>query len=272
MDNMKTKNKLIILIVIVILFLALSSASGLNHGRIDIAGSTSVQPLMEELVEEYSEEHPDIQINVQGGGSGMGIRSASQGIADIGMSSKNLKSEESKGLEVIELGKEGIVLGVHNSNNVSDLSTEQLKDIFSGKITNWKEVGGSDSEIHVITREDGSGTRDAFESMVMYGEDIKKDAIVQSSTESVKQAVCNDPGAIGYMSLAHMSSDVKAITVNGVEATTDNIANGEYELQRPFLIIINPDTANDELIEFINWIKSPEGEKIIVEEKIVPSV
>ncbi|MDL2246630.1 phosphate ABC transporter substrate-binding protein [Methanobrevibacter sp. OttesenSCG-928-K11] len=265
------KNRYIgLLILIIILFLGFSVFSGIGTERIDIAGSTSVQPLAEQLAIEYTKDKPDLKINVQGGGSGMGIRSVSQEIADIGMSSKELNDEEKENVEVVEIGKEGIVIGVHNSNPIDDLSIEELKKIFSGEISNWKEVGGNDEEIHVVTREDGSGTRSAFESIVMDDSDIKNDAIVQSSTESVKQAVASDSAAIGYMSLAHMSDDVKSVKIEGVVPSEENIANGQYELQRPFLFIITKN--HDETIDdFIKWVKSSEGRKIIQDEKIVPS-
>lgn len=264
------KKKYIGLIFLIVIFLFFSVYSGMNTERIDIAGSTSVQPLAEVLVEEYSKNNPDLKISVQGGGSGMGIRSISQGIADIGMSSKELSPEESKGLEVVEIGKEGIVIGVSNSNPIDDLTTEELRKIFSGEISNWKDLGGPDESIHVVTREDGSGTRSAFESIVMDGERIKNDATVQSSTESVKQTVATDSAAIGYMSLAHMSDDVKPVKINGVVSSEENIRNGEYELQRPFLFLMSENHTAD-IDDFINWIKSPEGEKIIKSQKIVPS-
>ena len=164
---MKTKYKGLILVVIIIVIIAISIISGFDKDRIDIAGSTSVQPLAEQLATEYVGNRDDIQVNVQGGGSGMGIRSVSQGIADIGTSSKELSAEDSVGVETVELGKEGIVIGGHNSNTINDLSTDQINQIFSGEITKWKELGGPDEEIHVVTREEGSGTRDAFESIVM---------------------------------------------------------------------------------------------------------
>ena len=238
---MKTKYKGLILVAIIIVVIAVSVFSGFDKERIDIAGSTSVQPLAEQLATEYVADRDNIQVNVQGGGSGMGIRSVSQGIADIGTSSKELSAEDSVGVTAVELGKEGIVIGVHNSNTVDDLSTDQIKQIFSGEITNWKE------------------------------QDIKSDAIVQSSTESVKQAVSTDPGAIGYMSFAHMSDHVKSLTVNNVVASEETIADGSYELQRPFLFVINEDNYSQAVHDFVDWIKSPEGEQIIIDAKIVPS-
>ncbi|MDD3408410.1 MAG: substrate-binding domain-containing protein [Methanobacteriaceae archaeon] len=180
---MKSKYKWIIGIIIVIIIALLLVVPGMNVQRMDIVGSTSVQPLAEELADAYDTNHSDIKISVQGGGSGMGIRSTHQGIADIGMSSKELDSSDKQNITEVELGKEGIVIGVNNGNNISDLSSSQIKGIFNGNITNWKEVGGPDQEIHVITREEGSGTRDAFTSLIMDKSDIMYSAIVQSSTE-----------------------------------------------------------------------------------------
>lgn len=147
---------------------------GTDYERIDIVGSTSVQPLAEKLAENYMKSHDGVRIYVQGGGSGMGIRSTDQDLADIGMSSKELSLEEKKNITEVPIGKEGIVIAVSNQNNISKLSIEQIRDIFNGKITNWKELGGKSGEINVITREEGSGTRSAFESIVMDDTKIKK--------------------------------------------------------------------------------------------------
>ena len=140
---------------------------GLNYDRIDIAGSTSVQPVAEKLAEAYMKEHPNVRINVQGGGSGMGIRTTEQGIVNIGTSSKSLKPEEKDGLVEYVIGKDGIVIVVNNNNNISGLTTEQLKNIYNGNITNWKSVGGADAPIHTVVRESGSGTLSSFNSLVM---------------------------------------------------------------------------------------------------------
>jgi len=266
--NSKYKGLIIVIFTIALAYLLINPAS--NYERIDIVGSTSVQPVAEKLAIAFMENHSDVRINVQGGGSGMGIRSTEQGIADIGMSSKKLSEDEKKDITDIEIGKEGIVIGVNNKNNVSDLTIEQIKGIFNGNIKNWKEVGGPDLPIHVITREEGSGTRSAFESIVMGGTEIRSDAVVQSSTESVKQSVASDPGAIGFVSLAHMSDDVKALLVDGVEPSEETVANGEYELQRPFLFLVKGKETGI-VKEFLNWIKSPAGIEIIKKEGIVPT-
>ncbi|MGN0093854.1 MAG: phosphate ABC transporter substrate-binding protein [Methanobrevibacter sp.] len=267
---MKKNTKRIILVIVIILVLA-GAYLAINSGssKVEIVGSTSVQPVAEKLVEKYKETHPDAQINVQGGGSSVGIKSAQDGTADIGTSSKALKDNESQGLTQIPLGQDGIVIAVNTKNSVDGVTSEQLKDIFSGKITNWKEVGGSDGKINVIRREDGSGTLDAFESIVM-GKDtkIKSDAVVQSSTEAVKQSVKTDENAIGFVSYAHMSSDVKALKIDGVAPSDDTIADGSYKLQRPFLFLVKG-TPNQATQDFLNFVNSSEGQKVLKDEKIV---
>lgn len=269
---MKKNTKRIILVIVIILVLA-GAYLAINSGssKVEIVGSTSVQPVAEKLVEKYKETHPDAQINVQGGGSSVGIKSAQDGTADIGTSSKALKKNESQGLTQIPLGQDGIVIAVNTKNSVDGVTSEQLKDIFSGKITNWKEVGGSDGKINVIRREDGSGTLDAFESIVM-GKDtkIKSDAVVQSSTEAVKQSVKTDENAIGFVSYAHMSSDVKALKIDGVSPSDDTIADGSYKLQRPFLFLVKG-TSNQATQDFLNFVNSREGQKVLKDEKIVQS-
>jgi phosphate transport system substrate-binding protein len=275
------KNKYIVLIIAILLIIAVSGFSFLGNAsaeKIEIVGSTSVQPVAEKLVENYQSSHKDVKINVQGGGSSVGIKSVKDGSADIGTSSKELKDDEKQGLTEYVIGNDGIVIAVNNQNKIADLSKDQLRDIFSGKITNWKEVGGADSSINLITREDGSGTLDAFESIVMKGSNgdnkentkIKNDAIVQSSTEAVKQSIKQDPNAIGFVSFAHMSDDVKSLGIGGIDPTEATIADGTYELQRPFIFLVKG-TPTGELKTFIDWIMGEEGSKIIADEKIVKS-
>ncbi|PWB84964.1 phosphate-binding protein PstS 1 precursor [Methanobrevibacter woesei] len=269
---MNTKSKYIIGIIVIIVLIAgaVLATGSASSSHIDVVGSTSVQPVAEKLVEVYKESHPDADITVQGGGSSVGIKNANDGTADIGMSSKDVDQSEGPNLVKHELGQDGIVMAVNPSNSVSDLTTEQLQGIFSGEITNWNEVGGADGEINVITREEGSGTLDAFESIVMGDKELKSDAVVQSSTEAVKQSVAQDPNAIGFVSYAHMSDDVKSLNVNGVAPSDATIADGTYELQRPFLFLTNGEPTGD-VKEFIDWVLSDEGSKVLAEEKIVKS-
>ncbi|WP_414470526.1 phosphate ABC transporter substrate-binding protein [Methanobacterium sp. ACI-7] len=267
---MELKYKLGIIIAIAIIFAYIIFIPSTQYERIQIAGSTSVQPVAEKLAKKFEETHPNVRINVQGGGSSLGISSVSQGITDIGTSSRELTSREKTGLNEYIIGKEGIVIAVNNQNPITNLNKDQAKDIFSGKITNWKELGCPDLEIHVITREAGSGTRSAFETIVMgKGTKIRQDAIVQSSTESVKQAIRQDPGAIGFVSLARMTSDVKALKIDNVVPSEETVFEGTYSLQTPFIFVVKGEPQGI-VKEFIDFTLSPEGQAIVKGEKVVP--
>jgi phosphate transport system substrate-binding protein len=260
-----------LLIILIIVITVLTFGTGTDYERIEIAGSTSVQPVAEKLAEKYMKEHPDVRIDVMGGGSGLGIRSVSQDIIAIGTSSKTLDQSENPGLTNYTIGKEGIVVAVNVDNPVNNLTKSQLKDIFSGNITNWKEVGGPDAKINLVIREDGSGTRKAFEDLVMDKSEVKSDAVVQTSTESIKLAVKQDPNSIGYISLAHMTPDVKALKIDGITPSLATITDNSYVLQRPFLFVTNG-KPEGEVKKFIEWCLSPEGQEIVKEEKIVPII
>lgn len=262
----------IIVVLIVILGAYMVFAGGTKQEKITIAGSTSVQPVAEKLAQAYMAKHPNVKISVQGGGSAVGLKSAQDGTANIGTYSSNLKGNESTGINSYQIAKDGIVIVVNNANSVSDLTTNQTRDIFGGNTANWNAVGGSSASINVITREDGSGTRDAFVALIMGGKNgtpLIKTAIVQSSTEAVKQSVKGDPNAIGYISLADLNGDVKAVKINGVTPSEDTISNGSYTIQRPFLFLTKGQ-AKGATLDFINWCLSPEGQAIVKESGAVP--
>jgi phosphate transport system substrate-binding protein len=259
--------------IIAVLIVAAGAYMALGGGgqqKITIAGSTSVQPVAEKLAAAYMKEHPNVKINVQGGGSGVGIKNAAQGVVNIGTSSKSLSANESAGLKQYTIGKDGIVVAVNTNNSVSDLNKDELKSIFAGNTTNWNEVGGSSATIDVITREDGSGTRTAFEDMIMNKTKIKSSAIVQSSTEAVKQTVKGDPNAVGFISLANLDSSVKALKVNGVSPSEATVADGSYQLQRPFIFLTKGEPTGT-VKDFIDWVMGPEGQAIVKAEKVVPA-
>jgi phosphate transport system substrate-binding protein len=235
-------------------------------GTINIAGSTSVQPFSEVLAEEFMKLHKDVQINVQGGGSSQGVTAVVSGVADIGAASRELKEEEiAQGVVPIKMAIDGIAIVVHPDNSIGDLSADQVKSIYTGNVTNWKEVGGTDAAITVVTREESSGTRDAFLDIIMAKEEITPSAIVQNSTGAVRTTVSGDPNAIGYISLASLNEEVKALDIDSVAASVDNIKNGSYLLQRPFNYITT-DKISDLAQAFIDFTLSAEGQKIIEEE------
>jgi phosphate transport system substrate-binding protein len=238
-------------------------------GEITIAGSTSVQPVSEVLAEAFMDKNPGVKVAVQGGGSSVGIEQAAKGTVDIGSSSRELKPEEKKlGLQEIMFARDGIAVIVHPSNKVESLTLEQIRDIFAGRITNWKDVGGEDGKIVVINREAGSGTRGAFEEIVMEGEELVK-SIEQTSTGAVRAAVASDPNAIGYVSLTGLSSDVKPLKVNGVSPTHQNIKDGKYPIARPFLYLVKGEPSGP-VKAYLDFVKSEKGREILEKEGVIP--
>ena len=234
---------------------------------ITIAGSTSVQPLSEELVKVFQEKNPGVTINVQGGGSSQGVKAATEGICEIGAASRNLKDTE-KGLTTHQIAVDGIAVVVNPKNALTELSADQVKKIFSGKITNWKEVGGADGAINVVTREAGSGTRGAFEEMAL-GEEVKitDKAITQASNGAVRQTVAGDEKAIGYLSLGYVNEEVKGVKYEGTEPTVDNIKAGNYKISRPFLYLTKGEPQSVAK-DYIDFVLSPEGQEIVAKEYI----
>ncbi|WP_018086762.1 phosphate ABC transporter substrate-binding protein [Desulfurispora thermophila] len=237
---------------------------------ITTAGSTSVQPLSEELAKAFQAKKPNITVNVQGGGSSQGIKAAAEGIAEIGACSRELKeSEKSLGLVENTIALDGIAVVVNPQNSqVSDLTIEQVKKIFAGEIKNWKDVGGKDAPINVVTREAGSGTRGAFEELVMGKEaKITDNAVTSPSNGAVRTSVAGDPNAIGYISIGYLNEEVKPVKIDGVEPKEDNVKSGQYKISRPFIYLTKgePQGAAKEFIEFV---LSPEGQKIVAKHYI----
>ncbi|MCL2319798.1 MAG: phosphate ABC transporter substrate-binding protein [Treponema sp.] len=233
-----------------------------------VAGSTSVQPFAEVLAEEYALLHPESIIDIQGGGSSAGITAAESGTADIGMSSRSLTAEE-QGLWSCEIAKDGLAVIVHPGNPVRGLTLGEVRDIYAGKITDWSGVGGGKAKIHLITREEGSGTRSAFESLVMGKGEISPRAIVQDSNGTVRQLVSSDKNSIGFISLGLVDKTVKALALDGAGPSRDNVINGSYRLYRPFLLVAKSEPRG-QAKEFIDFTLSDEGRKILANEGLIP--
>ena len=225
-------------------------ASAPNLVQVTLAGSTSVQP----FAERWAEEYPAGRIIVQSGGSTAGIKAAHDGTADIGMSSRELRPSETSGLVQTIVARDGIAVIVHASNAVRTMTLAQLRDVYSGRIRNWRELGGRARTITVITREDGSGTRDAFEAFVMNaGHEIAPSALVTAYSGGLRKMVAQDPQAIGYVTFSQLNAQVAAVAIDGVTPSEKSIASGVYRLQRPFVFLTNgpPRGAASAFIEFV---------------------
>ena len=234
-------------------------------------GSTSMSKVIESLSEAFQEE-TGTEVTYNATGSGAGIEAVLAGRCDIGLSSRDLKDEEkSKGLEGTTLAYDGIAIIVHPDNNVADLSIETIAKIYTGEITNWKDVGGKDGEIVLIGREANSGTRDGFES-ITDTEDKCKYRQECTSTGDVITAVSSNPNAIGYASLASVKDRVKAVSVDGVKPSEATVKDGSYAVQRPFVLVTKKDTKlSDSAQKFFDYITSKDANEVISGAGVVPA-
>jgi phosphate transport system substrate-binding protein len=243
------------------------SRSGGGAQAFCIAGSTSVQPFAEKLAEIFMHLNPQIRVDVQGGGSSAGIQAAIQGAANLGASSRELIGPEKKLVE-IPIAYDGIAIIVHPTNPLTNLSIPQIRRIFEGKLTNWRDLGLPPREIDVINREEGSGTREAFEHLVMGKKEVSPAAMVQDSNGSVREIVAGDPNSIGYISAGLVDNRVKALTIEGVPATSANIRNHSYKLRRRFLLV-SREPVTGSCKKFIDFVLSPQGQQILEKEGLV---
>jgi phosphate transport system substrate-binding protein len=234
---------------------------------ITVAGSTSVQPFAELLAEEYVSRHPHDHVYVQGGGSTAGIEAVRTHAANIGMSSRSLLPDE-KDLYAVTIAKDAIAIIVNPKNPIWDLSLEQARQVFSGKIKNWRELGAPPHPIVLVNREEGSGTRESFQKFVMGKEEIGLESLVQDSNGAIRQVVSNDPYAIGYISLGLVNGQVKALRISGIEPNLTNIESGKYTLVRPFLFVFDAEPKG-EARTFLEFVLSPVAQKLLSQEGLV---
>ena len=229
-----------------------------------------MQPFAELLAEDFARRYPGSSvINVQGGGSTAGIEAALTHTADIGMSSRHLKDNETNaGLTAVPIAHDAIAIVVHLRNPVSALTGEQVRGIFSGQIRNWRQVGGEDRPIVIVTREEGSGTRGAFEELLMKGQRISDLALRQDSNGAVRVIVSSDRAAIGYVSLGIIGSVVKPVALDGVSPTVEAALAGQYPLVRPFLFVLNGQPSAPAQ-RFIDFVLSPEAQAILAKEGLI---
>ena len=249
---------------------AAASTAGTLSGNVATGGSTSMKNVIAALTEGFAEVEPGVTVSYDPTGSGAGITGATDKTLDIGLSSRALKDEEKNDVDGTIIALDGIAIIVNKESTVADLTVDQLKQMFTGEITNWKDVGGADGEIVLIGREAGSGTRDGFESIV----DVKdscKYAQELTATGAVISAVEANPLAIGYASLSAVGDTVKRVTVGGVECSEETVKDGSYEVQRPFVFVTNKSvTLSEQAQAFFDFATSADAADLIRTAGAVP--
>jgi len=255
-----------------------STPTPAQSNQMMIVGSTTLLPVAEKAVDAFKKRKPEIKINLTGGGSQIGINALADGISDIAMSSRDLKEEEKEKMRVKKVEAkghivawDGIVPIVHPSNPVKNLTTAQLKDIYTGKITDWKEVGGKKGPIVVVARDTTSGTYEAWSEMVLNHETVVATAHSLISSEAVLERVASDQGAIGYDGIGYVEgvASVKCVSVDGVKASAATVSDKSYKISRPIYMFArsNPSAV---VAEFLDFLLSAEGQALVKEAKFVP--
>ena len=253
-------------------------AATLSHaGSVRIDGSTTVLPITQKVMEAYMKENPGVSISLSGGGSGNGIKALIDGTTDIANSSRFIKDEEVKAAVAkgaypvpFALAYDCIVPVVHPENPVKNLSLDQLKAVYMGEIKNWKDVGGQDKEIVVISRDTSSGTYEVWEEKVMKKARVYAGAMLQASSGAIVQAVAKNKFAIGYLGIGYLNPSVKALTVNGIEGNEETTLTGKYPVSRPLFMFTRGWPSGD-VLHFVNYVLDPhKGQKLVKEAGFVP--
>lgn len=267
------KRKLALLAIGILLVgtMMVGCTKGNTEKLITVSGSTSVGPLVEAEAEAYKSVNSNVGVEVNQLGTSAGIKNVIEGISELGMASRDLKPEEEKaGVKEKEIAFDGIAVITNKKNPIKNLSLEQVKDIYTGKITNWKDVGGEDAPIVIISREDGSGTRAAFEEIMGYkANELIKDATIADGSGNIKSMVNENENAIGYMSFGYLDDSINALTIDNIEPKAENVKNGTYKSARSFLIVFNEETLTEDGKGFIDYILSENGQKIVKEQGLI---
>ncbi len=268
--TLRVEVKLIILqAACVLLAIWAPSCRGHKAGASSVVGSTSIEPFAEMLAVEFNAKG-GAYVEVQDGGSSAGVQALDSGIADIGMVSRDLTPEETQRLRPITIARDGLAIIVNPSNPLTGLSHEQVADIFAGRITNWSQVGGRGGAIHVISREEGSGTRESFMGLLMKGRRVTRAAVTQESNGAVHAIVAGDPAAIGYMSLGLVDNQVKALAIDGVAPSVGAVLQGRYKFARPFNFAVRRDKpVRPGAKAFIDFVLSDKGQSALEQEGLV---
>ena len=269
-------NRILSALALVLLGASLAVAAPLDSfkgqkGSIDIAGGTAHIPVMKKAAQAIMASNGDIRITVAGGGSGVGVQKVGEGLVQIGNTGRALKESEvtKYGLVSFPFAIDGVAVAVNPENTVTGLSKAQVKDIFAGKITNWKELGGKDAAISLYVREDGSGTRETFEERALDKGTSARSANVVNSNGAMKTAIAQDPNAIGYVGIGHLDSSIRGVTVDGMVPSQENAASGAYNITR--LLYMNTKGEPSGLTAlFIDYIYSEDGKAFISGSGYIP--
>ena len=259
-----------------IFFISISAGTLFAAGKtITLKGSTTILPIAQATAEAFMEKNPAINISVQGGGSGVGVTSLIDGTCDIADSSRPIKPEEtekakSKGIDAneIKIAMDGIAIIVNPKNKIKAITKQQIKDIYTGKVSDWSELGGAPGKIVVLSRDTSSGTYEAFEVLALNKEKVRGDALINASNQAIASTVGTTPGAIGYVGHGYLTKKVKDLTVDEVKCTKETILSGKYGLSRPLFMYTNGKPSGD-IKKFIDFVLGKEGQKIVEEEGFV---
>jgi phosphate transport system substrate-binding protein len=257
---------------ITILSILIFTAGSLLAGqKLTMSGSTTVLPVAQKAAEEFMNSHPDVDISVRGGGSGVGVAAIIDGTVDIGNSSRAAKAKEiatarGKGVNLLGtvVAKDGICIVVNKANNLGSISLETAKKIYTGEISKWSEAGGSGGTIVIISRDTASGTFEVFNEKVLKGAKVREDAMMLASNQAILTSVSSTPGAIGYIGLGYVTDEVKSLVVNGVTASKETVISGKYPISRPLYMYTNG-APKDLAKQFLDYILSPTGQKLVEE-------
>lgn len=274
---MRPKILLLIAAVVCVLSVGLFTTEGYSDSKLVIKGSTTVLPITQKAIEAFSKTRNDVSISVDGSGSGNGIKALLDGTTDIANSSRSMKEKElstakERGLTIREVpcAIDMIVVITHPTNRVRNLTAAQLKGIYDGSITNWKEVGGPDQNIVVISRDTSSGTYEYWNEHIMKKGDVTPRAQLQASNGAVVTTVANNPRAIGYIGFGYVGRSIKVVDVDGIKATIYNGKSGRYPISRKLFMYVNEKNYSPAARAFVQFILSPRGQRLVREADYIP--
>lgn len=240
------------------------AVSDILIGEVTVSGSTSVEKIGVASGDEFMAQNPGVTFTYEGIGSSGGVKNANEKVTNIGSASRNLKdSEKAYGLTEVVVAYDGIAVIVNPENGITGLTMDEILAIYKGEITNWSEVGGADAEISLVSREDGSGTRGAFEELVGFENELSTSALLKDGNGNVQATVASNPKAIGYVSFEFIDDSVKAVQIDSVDASVENVLNGSYPVSRPFIMMYHEDNMTAASKAYIDFVLSKEGQDIV---------